>query len=1536
VSCRKVYDKKIIGIPTLSPMFLAQENNDLILQENLYKIYLEESILINNLLTNGDFEEGNSGFTSDYTSPFDSNNGEFDIISDAQTIVPEWIGVSKIGTSFMAINGATDNALAVYKQIAVSVDTNTTYSFSGFLSNLKTIDPTITPEIEIRITGVQSGETTSQFFRAPEVTDTWKFMEILWQSDNNTEINLEIFCTTTNIDGNAFGLDNLIFATANIQDYGRVIGENIKTIRFTVNDAVPAKLELETYDNYIANINTENTWNELGNFGLSTDQNEVFNQRLEKETGSIHNKWQKYKGAKVNIDNYKSRWNPLDGPDDQINNGLKYAIEQYISLSDNGTNPKAEVESYPDPHGSTGNSTGSGKIKISYFDMLKIVSFDYHVARMLGLGHIDNEVSNDSENEYIYVAQYTSNTQLSEGTGINHIFSCAPINILNEKIPQAPILKDLEYGIIKDEGTTDALALTDKNGYTFDGKARYVNVHIESIEKQLPTGDFFESSEEFCYQGESEGVFVGLEYKTKGEDYWRKEVITPDRVYKDTDDNFEVSPLPFPLSEDGLIFKHKETNEGEHEYAVYSINWFSRSSIHSNTQITDNTEFVKPNKLLPPYNLQAQVIQPESNLVLTTDTEQTLLSNNPNEDKTLVRVTFDYSHTHDITHDFADKVQLFYRKSEPRYYNGGIKTVSAYNGSSVLSKVVTNKYSSPIINSTELVTSEAIIPSEEYSRFVGGVLTVKNKTFTIVEVLPPEQSGDGSIFIVQNIEERSISDDRDITETGTPNYAGTLRITDPTAYIAEPFTVIENMANVENWQDDSNTPTPLSTEILLTDLDESSPMWDAEVTETTVPQVWDETLEKSVPGVISLDEKVIQKIRGINDSATITQATEEGTSEIIPGAYIVTLNNKIHCAHPQNSDSNPVNWYKGSLRVHTAAYDITQYDDDGTTVLSTENFDADPYGQKKNIEVNQIISSVGEPLSLLVFDSQYEVSPIETGADIEVNYYPGYKAYCYVDTNAGLTNENVFPQTDESTRTTYLSARTVDTNNFDQNQEHYTSKMHRPVALHAYEIIEALPPYKPEGALFATRPDYYNKSTYTFKIKCQHKPYALAFYRSSERMILEALYEPATVIQIREDLAALGEDESFTSRWMNLVDFDTLFADDSIGTFPPTDGYRFPVPDKAKDRYDRNLFDGISEPSADIEKYKKAIYSAFLPLTEQPLIYGYMNSGVDYVPTNKKQVVRDQAGNMLDPSDIAFDQAPMAKIVNTSSKPIIQFTDFTLDGAAKNFYFYYGIEINDLMQFSEQGPISGPIQLVNTSAPNAPKITSIKTQVEDVVQEIPTAVKITVSNYPEIQGITKFQIYRAEQASNSATIRTMNMVKEVDLENENLMDAQTIEIIDNFSFENFVPYGDPLFYKVIGLRKINYATPKGVQVIDYVPSLGSKTVLANIVDTVNPEAPELTFTKDEVNSTETEIIGGKLTWAKVVHNATYYVYKMNDSGNWNLLHSFKKNDDDEISFDITQTLSKVDEDGEPIYHRFKVDVENSSGLFNFNDNTITI
>jgi hypothetical protein len=282
---------------------------------------------------------------------------------------------------------------------------------------------------------------------------------------------------------------------------------------------------------------------------------------------------------------------------------------------------------------------------------------------------------------------------------------------------------------------------------------------------------------------------------------------------------------------------------------------------------------------------------------------------------------------------------------------------------------------------------------------------------------------------------------------------------------------------------------------------------------------------------------------------------------------------------------------------------------------------------------------------------------------------------------------------------------------------------------------------------------------------------------------------------------------------------------------------------------------------------------------------------------------------------------------------LVRFTDYTLDGAANNTYFYYAIEMSDQMKFGTRSPIAGPIKLVNAYPAETPAIRKVTSIIKASVLQIPTGVKLLVNPYIATEGITKFNLYRATNAGDAASTRTMKLARAYDA-----VPGMETELFDDFSDLDFPPFGDPVFYRVVALREI--INERGVT--EFIPSQPSTLARASIVDVDNPVAPPLMFSSDPPTmSYPVQLNNAMLSWRKATHNATYYLYKQDASGNWNRIYVEKTNADPVnvalAATDLaTGTLPKQDASGNPVCHRFELKVENTSGMFSLNEDVLSV
>lgn len=1423
-----------------------------------------------NLLGNGGFESHSAFpqfmFETDYELGGGAKAGAVNITTDASKVNPQWEGLPHGGKWFLTVDGLQQAPRRAVLRFKLDVAPNTDYCFNGWLATLWKSDVSI--PLQFRFTS-EDGVSHSFSQKTPATVRTWEPFTFTWNAGTAHNVTVEIISLSLQGIGNDFGIDDLWFCKGkkSIDCQARVVSENIRSVRFEVNGGYPRRLEIETYHDYIAGTG----WDVLGNMALTKDDATAFS-RLEPVPNTVDGHWQKFNdNALLKVSNYHDRWTRLGG--------LGHGVQRYIALSD--TDPMA-----------IDNLTGDiqpqdGSLQVSLLDALRMVSLDFHVARMLGLGYLDNEIKNDTD-EFIYLSVYDTTGALDDNhiaRPVRHYYMGIPTKPLDYRLPDAPALKPVEYGLTVDNGEQQPTYLTDQQGYTPDGLSRYVNLFVDPENDAVSLGPFFVPPAEFCSCDKTSSVFYGIEHRKQGEAGWRKPEIAHDAAYKDLDTPSHSETLPLPNNADSSkpILRHEEREDGVHEYAGYGINWFSRVSPVGNIVATDATLIKKAQRLLPPTNLAVQLIQPESPLMLTTQVEQAALAALPGPDRTMVRVTFDYFHAHDINYDFADTVELFFRSDMPRNVVGAIKSVVDDPSDNHKAIIRTTDYT---VNSQGTTISPALAPML-FGNFVGGMLSCQQENYVVTDISPSTQPDEGPIFTVQKNVRGNASDPGSVGSFLSVQQYVAPDLTLSNAQVI--FMAVENMAEPNSW----GTPNPLSKIITLGD---SS--WTAHQ-ETYIQD----------------GDTITLKLRGVWSSATVTHTPTVAAS----GVYQIAFDTYQLSHHPQHADADPVEWYKGVVRVARAA---------------------EPNGRRKVLEVLQLQHlGDGHPLVLDVLDNAFDPSDqIITGGQIDVNYYPGYKAYLHSDPLHNFTEATILPASGEGNRKTWIGARSLD------SMQQYHSPVGIPAPIVALEFIKPLSPEQPRGGEFATWPDYYYKSSYTFTMdfKANHKPFAVVMYRANDEAILRALYSDDTYDLVRQQLELLGEDDAHRSdRWRNLLSFDYVYntpghpfhdptgsnVDGTFRKFPREDGYAFPNPDKG------GPLNGSAAPGDVLDVLQETIWGAFISLTELPLIYDFIK-GPSYVPSPKSQKIRNDQGTLLDPNDPAFNMAPMAK--RTGSGLEIQFTDFTLDGTGNNVFFYYGREIGNRGRLGEPSRIAGPIKLINTRPPDAPAVKKMYVQELDPLDNTGPAVNFEVNAYPEVQKVGRMQIYRATDAAEALSVRTMQLVKIVNLAGTNQTGNLSIFLSDDFE-NGFVPYGDPLFYRIVALRKVN--NPNGGT--DWAPSQPSKLLLTTVPDTINPEAPEITFASSGLSGSPATVTGVSLSWSPTVHNGTYYLDKMNAAGNWVTIYRVKTNSN--VTVDLaatklgTNVLSKETEDkGASVYHRFRVTTGNSSGLFSLTDRVLIL
>lgn len=1379
--------------------------------------------------------------------------------------------------------------------------------------------------------------------------------------------------------------------------------ENGRSIRFRSTGVAVRKVNFEFYSDFINAAN----WKSIGEFSLSTDDNQVY-QMLDPNSAVTDAKWLRYNdGARVNVNNYKDRWNRTTQFPDK---NLKSVVSSYISLSNNLNNPTANEnfsliheDGIPRP-----GDDPSDIMTISNLDMLRIASNDYHVARMLGLGTLDIE-NTVAIGKYVYLAEYRTFADLEDGLGkreVHHLSVSLPTSINDQRLPLPVKLKSIVPGAFIGLDSPEPLLITDEDGYTFDGKLRYVTIYSENIDDDEINPPFYNTNEEFDKSLFTYPVYAGLEYKKQIQGgtfpaQWEKPEISHDSSYLNIDatpNSFETVPILIP-DVPRPMFVHTQNVSGTHYYDSYGINWFSRATRANNIKNIHTT--LKPKNLLsPPYEINPLLIVSEAPLMLTSQEEQSRLNAiSQGDDKTLIRVPFYYDSANElyeykvpdeITNPllpntifpddeeiYAKEIEIFFRNSVPLGITGKAVRVLEHGTNPLLSVIETDKYLF-LSNGTEAMPN---IPPAIKQNFIGGAFVMGNQTYIIQDVnYTNPKSGDKPVFTVYK---KEVSEGIILDTIPTLNAE---ELVSPEITGDGMFNTAENMQNQHCWNQAQPHPFKIKVGDNRTDFS---------IHRELLFKINDDGLE----------ERFIEKTRGFWSNAKIEEKPEvvnmievedeNGNIVLQPeygnrGLYKITFNNfKLaqHSQYSQNDES--VEWWNGVIRLFTE----NSFNGAGNPKKTRKLFKV---VGTENIGTNQnLILYLEDPLY-----NEDNHDKIKTGASILVNYYPGYKTYLYDNADYNLVSNptGILPAEGEGMKHSVFGLRSVDTSKFI-NGNPYRSRISVPTLMYAQEVIRALTPEKPKGSLYATRPDYFGRSTYTFTTKYDHKPFGVLMGRSNDEIILNALYEPETVIEIRQNFMLLGgqNEEYFTNRWENFFDFEGLITLESgenpndlglYGLYPPigvgdedTLRYRLPLPNRKSFFYGINSFiyeysklyttnlniepipenlfgtyklndilrNNLVKPDGQkyllIDFVKDAIYYSFVPLTEMPVIYQFI-PGMNHQPVDEKQVVRDENGYILPPNDERFKMAPMMKVNSTSPHSTL-YTDFHLDGYSNNFYFYGVREVSSQMKLGEFSEFLGPVKLINSNAPEAPEVKRIMPVLENPVLGILPHIQLEINKYPDSQNIRKINVYRTFDRLKAESVRSMDLVKVVDLEDEEMLNESIWMINDYFDDLNEIRYGDGIYYRITVSRKIEYAKANYDDsepeiVIEYAPSNASKIVASLMVDTKRPDSPLLNYSFSQQISNG-DILDVIIKWDKTVYNGKYQLYKLNSQGNWEkmTINPIQTNDESiQIALADTiltsGTLKTKDENGNPIYHHFKVVVENTSGILSSEDKILTI
>jgi len=190
-------------------------SNNEITVNNSGTYFVSASILGQNMVVNGNFESGNTGFTTQYVLGTGgswgllSSEGTYAIVSSPNLAHNNFMPCADVtpapGTQMMVVNGAASPGLNVWCQ-TIAVSPNNIYQFSAWASNA--LNDVNVAQLQFNINGAPLGPT----FTTPTQGCNWQQYFQTWNSGSNTTANICIVNLNTNPSGNDFMLDEISFA----------------------------------------------------------------------------------------------------------------------------------------------------------------------------------------------------------------------------------------------------------------------------------------------------------------------------------------------------------------------------------------------------------------------------------------------------------------------------------------------------------------------------------------------------------------------------------------------------------------------------------------------------------------------------------------------------------------------------------------------------------------------------------------------------------------------------------------------------------------------------------------------------------------------------------------------------------------------------------------------------------------------------------------------------------------------------------------------------------------------------------------------------------------------------------------------------------------------------------------------------------------------------------------------------------------------------------------------------------------------------
>ncbi|QMW23109.1 PEPxxWA-CTERM sorting domain-containing protein [Sandaracinobacteroides saxicola] len=177
-----------------------------------------------NLVVNGDFEAGNTGFSSGYTYIAPAGQfslypeGAYTVDTNANNVHNQWAsyGDHTSGSgNYLIVNGAIQSGVTVWESGPIAVTGGTNYFFEAFASNMCCGGFTgAASNLTFSVIGdVSSAVLNTYTTGAPGV---WQGFSNQWNSGGNSSVVLRLINGSTDFSGNDFAVDDINFGTTSM------------------------------------------------------------------------------------------------------------------------------------------------------------------------------------------------------------------------------------------------------------------------------------------------------------------------------------------------------------------------------------------------------------------------------------------------------------------------------------------------------------------------------------------------------------------------------------------------------------------------------------------------------------------------------------------------------------------------------------------------------------------------------------------------------------------------------------------------------------------------------------------------------------------------------------------------------------------------------------------------------------------------------------------------------------------------------------------------------------------------------------------------------------------------------------------------------------------------------------------------------------------------------------------------------------------------------------------------------------------------